>query len=1047
MIRMRSLRWVSVSIVVCSVIGSGLLLPGANIVVAESQNDTPYLNKTGDPETIHLGQSNQNITDIEILIPDQKQQHKTIELYLNLRSVESKGVNVSSASMSINDIQNGSVIDTEQLNSQDSTLLRAKIRPNNPDHSVQIGSIEISQMNTSAAEKSAQIQYQIAAVNGSNPDSIGTGNNRNTDTFKIVDGNIRIYDQATVSPQLHEDRYTTPGITIDKLSANTNSTLFITKNNSDEIIATRNISKDTLRTNQTISVDTPVLGGDFKGYLVADSTLKSVDDPYKNRLSSEMRELALSADMGRMVIADVNTSSISYNSSGVNKVEISNSKLSDSINEATPYIVSLHPINSTGYMLQEKPIASSRVLTGRNNRSNLYFNTTSHRSSISRSNRYAVAIQLARGHNSGELIHPRKAELLRNSDLNDQFVTDGVAKYGVIHINSSLPTNESDSDTSVQIHHNKSLDGVVYSGQVIRFNSNIDASEVELHRVSDNRSRVVSIGTKLRNSSEIEFNTSDLPSGTYYIHSAEGDSKEFEIIGDSAKNTSLKDISNRAANGNLIHSLVYHSVSSPSLALNNTASNSTTTLNLTTTDTGPTPVTINTYASPASPSEFVLTGPDVSVESISGNTDPISPGTYDVKLRSEHGTAVASDTATVTVTPRSTNGITAYTTREVAPGEFENATAIRDAIDDGTLSEARTAGANDTVVYGVNATGLTGLPAAANASLDRGADLARLDGLSFGVARTNASEVTTDAERDVLGPAPNESAVHLDRTGLFVVADGETAFGTDSPPADGETFEAGFRVDDERLNRTGDDDSVTTRLTYVADAADVPATNESPNRSDAARSPEAAPTGSDGSARSGTTAGPGTTGGSGGSGSSDRGGASGTAGGSAVPSTSGDTGAQVGGDGSDATGTASAGSDGRPADASRGSDDERETAPPGTGITIAPGTSEIPPSAGPPALFGSGGTPGGEESPARESGSEVERASDEGSLDDRSETATGRTESVDATEAGGSDETTASDLGYDDAPIRSTMYDLPGFGPVGSLAAVASAALLARRRS
>ncbi|WP_321163623.1 MULTISPECIES: hypothetical protein [Halorubrum] len=909
-------------------------------------------------------------------------------------------------------------------------------------------------MNTNNAEKSTQIKYQIGVVNGSR--SITTRNevHRNTESFKIVDGNIRIHDQATVSPQLHGDRYTTPGITIDRLEGNINSTLVVTKNNSDEIITTRNISKDTLRTNEAISIDTSLLGGDFIGYLFANSTIKSTDDPFKNGLSSNMTDLALSTDKGRMVMADLNASSMSYNSSGVNKIEISDVKVSDAINEGTPYVVTLYPINSTGYMLQNKPIASSRVRTGRSNCLNLYFNTTSHKSSISRSNRYAAAIQLAHGYSSGELISPEKAELLRNSDLNDQFVTDGVAKYGVIRINESLRTNLSVSDTGIRIYHNKSLDRVVYSGQLINYNSSTDGSEVELHRISGNQSRVVSVGTRLSNSSKIGFNTSNIASGEYRIKSDKGSSKTFEIIGSGAKHMSLRNIPNRVANGDHIRSLVYHSVSSLSLNLNNTASNATITLNLTTTDTGPTPITINTYASPESPSEFVSTGPDISVESITGDLDSVSPGTYDVTLRSKHGTAVANDTATVRVTPRSTGDLSAYTTREAVPGEFENATAIRDAVENGTLSEATTAGPNDTMVYGVNATGLTGLPVAANASLDRGADLARLDGLSFGVRRTNASEATTATEEDALGPVPSDSTVHLDREGLFLVTDGETAFGTETPPADGETFEAGFSVDDERLNRT--DDPATTRLTYVADAPDEPATNGSANGSDTARSTESPPTDSGGSAGTGTAAGSGTTDDSGGTGSADGSGVSGASGASGGSVASGGPGASGasggasapagGGSGSDAGASVSNGSGQGGATGSRGSGGDRETAPPGTGITVAPGTSEIPPSAGPPALFGGDGTTDGERPAAREPGSETGRASDGGGSDGGSEAATGEAESVDTGERGDADDNPASDLGYDEAPIRSTMYDLPGFGPVGSLAAVASAALLARRR-
>ncbi|OYR85955.1 hypothetical protein DJ71_07050, partial [Halorubrum sp. E3] len=201
-------------------------------------------------------------------------------------------------------------------------------------------------------------------------------------------------------------------------------------------------------------------------------------------------------------------------------------------------------------------------------------------------------------------------------------------------------------------------------------------------------------------------------------------------------------------------------------------------------------MTVNTYASPESPSKFVTTGSGIDVESVTGDTAPLSPGTYDLTLRSEHGTEVANDTATVTVEPRSTSDLTAYTTRSVASGEFGNASAVREAIADGTLTPATTATANDTVVYAVNATGLTGLPAAANALLERGADLDRLDGLSFGVAPTGADDGDESTDGDGLGRTLNGSGIHLDRQGLYLVVDGERAFGTETLPEPGATFEA-----------------------------------------------------------------------------------------------------------------------------------------------------------------------------------------------------------------------------------------------------------------
>jgi PGF-CTERM protein len=454
--------------------------------------------------------------------------------------------------------------------------------------------------------------------------------------------------------------------------------------------------------------------------------------------------------------------------------------------------------------------------------------------------------------------------------------------------------------------------------------------------------------------------------------------------------------------------------------------NTTTTLELTTSKTGPTPVTINTYASPGSPSEFVTTDTGVSVESVTGDADSLTPGTYDLTLRSEHGPEVTNDSVTVTVEPRSTNDLTAYTTRAVTPGGFENATAVREAIADGTLTRATAASANDTVVYAVNATGLTGLPATANESLERGADLDRLDGLAFGVTSMGTDDGNESSSGDALGQTLDESAVHVDRDGLYLVVAGDRAFGTETLPDPGETFEAAFRVDDDRLRRTAADDRhrVTTGLTYVADSTGGDAGTDSVDDS----SGSTVSAGSESAGASGTSVASGT-----GTGPSGLGSAAGPAG----PD-----------DGGNATDTGGLGG----TDELPGADAGRPTPRPGVGVSIPPGTSEIPPSAGPAELSGVGGSErGAGGSAAGESRSANGQSGDGGGSESGDATPDDSADSAESSEPSApgeqsSNEADASDLGYDEAPIRSTAYDLPGFGAVASLAGLAGASLLARRR-
>ena len=574
---------------------------------------------------------------------------------------------------------------------------------------------------------------------------------------------------------------------------------------------------------------------------------------------------------------------------------------------------------------------------------------------------------------------------------------------------------------------------------------------------------------------------------------------------------------NSLADGNLLEFMINSTYTHSSVSLFDSDNNTTATIELTTSDTGPTPVTINTYASPESPSDFVTTGPGVDVESVTGSVDSLSPGTYELTLRSEHGTAVANDTATVTVNSRSTTDLTAYTTNTVEPDGFDDASAVREAIADGTLTEATTATANDTVVYAVNATGLTGLPAAANASLERGTDLDRLDGLSFGVGPTNASETNDTDEDGELGPMPNGSAIHLDRDGLFVVADGETAFGTETPPETGETFEAEFRVTDETLRRAAADDRhrVTTRLTVgavdpvggytdnetangstVVSATDnetddgattVSASgNETANASNTV-SASGNETGDVSSAASTskneTDAGPATisttgnetsagsttpvrtnelTAGSVSTGpkstdSSDpqaglgaTGGAADEATGDTAPAGSAVGGAATGGPGTstnvdNATDTGGPDASGGPLDSAA-----NRSAPPRE-IGVGADATGIPAAAGPPAVVTGGVALGTDRSAVDRSVTPGDGADggEEGDAAGATDSGDESTESTESPAAGGPppDESSASDLGYDDAPIRSTVYDLPGFDPLASLAALAGASLLARRRA
>ena len=509
--------------------------------------------------------------------------------------------------------------------------------------------------------------------------------------------------------------------------------------------------------------------------------------------------------------------------------------------------------------------------------------------------------------------------------------------------------------------------------------------------------------------------------------------------------------------------------------INKTTNSTTATIELATPEAGQTSLGINTYAAAnGSLNESVtVTGPGSSIESVTTAREngTLSPGTYEIAIRSEQGIATTSDNATVTLSRRSTNGLTTYGGTEANRSELRSAAAVRDAINDDTLSRSERVGANDTVVYAVNATGLTGLTAARNATPETGADLDRLDGLEFAVRPTGEEGdlVTSDAS----GETPRDAMVHVDEAGLYVVADGEDALPVDDGPEPGEEFTAEFRVTDDRLREAAadppDGHSVTSTITYAGTdsggSSDGDAERiESGDPADGGRDGESGGIGDTGG--SGNTDGSGTTGGSGSTGPSGDTGGNGNSGGSETTNETTGTG--------NGTGNATGGTD---LDAPVGGDRPDEPnadngITSGNGDRTGPlrgiGFGSRPNSDGPtPALdepiavsapTATAGNPlsGSPESEASSSGIEAAPGETGGEADSATERAAGgdAAETEAATEsdaetdgaepaATGSERTTPT---YENAPIRTTAEDLPGFGAIQSLTALSLVVLSVTRR-
>jgi len=523
------------------------------------------------------------------------------------------------------------------------------------------------------------------------------------------------------------------------------------------------------------------------------------------------------------------------------------------------------------------------------------------------------------------------------------------------------------------------------------------------------------------------------------------DGYPFRIIGSEDQYVRFDQVRNSVANGSVVEFRIQHHT--PESRVSIKRSNSTAaTIKLATPKRGATTLELNTYlAATESLNESVsVRGSNASITSVStpDNDETLSTGTYELAVRSTQGLAETSDNATLTLARRSTNRLTAYTGPEAVRSTLETPTAVRDAIAEGTLSQTDRIDATDTVVYAVNASGLTGLMDTRNATLETGQGLARLDGVEFGVRSAESNGTRSDG--DTLGEVPSNATVHVDRTGLYVVTDGDDAFPTDGAPTPGTEFTAAFRVVDDHLQTTASDRSndhrVNETVTFVAD-------NESASAGGEAR---------------GVAGGGAVSGAAGGSGGAVGSGAGGSGGGGAGSSGGGDVGSAAGAGGAGSAGSAGATQGATPTDPSgRGrSDGASDTSAPSAGESDEQDASErairfapFPTAAGwLPFEHGSNGLVvstgagrAGSPEASADSAPPVDSAqptggNDAGELGEATAERSGRSDP----EGDASARPTPT---YENAPIRATAEDVPGFGPLHSVAALAVTALTAVRRT
>ena len=199
---------------------------------------------------------------------------------------------------------------------------------------------------------------------------------------------------------------------------------------------------------------------------------------------------------------------------------------------------------------------------------------------------------------------------------------------------------------------------------------------------------------------------------------------------------------------------------------------------------------------------------------------PLPAGEYTVTARA--GPTGPTDTKTMTLHPRTTDSLTVYTnTTATDQPTLATAASIVDAIANGTLSPAESVAENETVVFGLTASGLSGYLASRETVPSTGADVDDLAGLGFEVATTPENDTESTVRSTAAG---TELYTHDD--GLFLVGIGNETLAPDTDTDDPETdptapeteLVATVTVLDERLRDAASDSTTEPDPSHTATA-------------------------------------------------------------------------------------------------------------------------------------------------------------------------------------------------------------------------------------
>ncbi|WP_281194751.1 hypothetical protein [Halorubrum sp. F4] len=835
MTRENSLRIAVIVAVLTTTVGVAAISLGTSSVSAETFDEV-YINQTGTPTDIIPGDTSHTIHDLQIDQNNSDFRTDEIQLSINISTLSTYSVNTSEVYIKNTTIQNGRLHSQETSVFENSTeSLHLIIEYTGDGDPIQIDEIEIGGIRTIDSEQKSNIRYNFE-VNDSTQSFNNSFTNPDESTFSkefnIAGGSFQFRDQATGSTD--GDQFTIPSATIEDVEANVNSTLIVAFGDDDPHIAgIKSVSRDTLDRNNNISIrylEADGFPGPHTIYLVPESKLSSENYSTGDKLPAAASKFSLASHVGDSLFASIKFENISTNATIKDNITISSTQLDDEHGGETPYIVTIHPILSDGSVLSHEYLGTSQIITGNNQDVEIDLrNKDGDPVHLSQSNQYMAVMRLVDdGSEVGDPVTLGSFPMLQNSDYNQQFVQNGVSNTALISISKS----EKRKSATNQIFNKTSLNysKQIYAGGIIAFEEPTGGeNRVELYRESTHTKPVLEgIEPTTGNSTQVYFNTSQLSTGNYSLIGGGFDNESlFKIIGKNDQFSNITSISKSPIVGDLLKIKLVADTNSTKITITESTTNDPIATATVTTPRGElTTLRFNTYAAgdPDLESDlFTLDGPGT-IESVTTSTadGTIPAGEYAITATADPGGST--DTATATLRDRSMNDLSVYSTAESGVDAFSTPETVTDAIANGTLTPAGNVTDDETLVYAVNATGLSGYTAVRDPDLATGSDLDRLDGLEFTVSNESATGTDT-------APAAtaNGTTVLSHETGLYLVGNAtETLDETVGTSAETD-LDATFDVVDERLRAaagTNASHTGSTPFTYVRNTTDTEGTTD-----------------------------------------------------------------------------------------------------------------------------------------------------------------------------------------------------------------------------